>query len=162
MYKIGIFFISLCMDHSNSAAARRKRLGSEKNACRASRICSSENRWRVVLRIMVGRSLILPPFLFTHRITLLSENSKPRFRLVNLYVTRILAIPFYRVDREECERGSVFAGSYRVYGCCRFQRSLLCFLLGFFHSSANSSYSLHWRTNDFIDSPDHTRFVCPY
>jgi hypothetical protein len=31
---------------------------------------------------------MLPPFRFHNRITLLPENSKPRFRLVNLYVTR--------------------------------------------------------------------------
>lgn len=37
-------------------------------------------------------------------ITLLSENSKPRLRLVN--VTDILAIPFYSVDTEECGRGN--------------------------------------------------------
>jgi hypothetical protein len=41
---------------------------------------------------------------FAHAaITLLSENSRPRFRVVN--VTDILAIPFYRVDTEECGRG---------------------------------------------------------
>jgi hypothetical protein len=53
-----------------------------------SRICSSKNRWRIVLRIIVGRSSIPSTFRFHTPHNSPSGEFKPRFRLVNLYANR--------------------------------------------------------------------------
>ena len=89
-----------------------------------SRICNSENRPQNNCRTFVDAPL---RSVFTHRSP--SGEFQPRFRLVNLYVTKFWRFRSTESIEKNLKRGSyllsvmVFACSYGIYSCCRFQAS---------------------------------------